>query len=489
VTPPAAAAPLTSRRRGVLLNFLSLSASAWSQQLLNFFTGVYLARVLGVAALGQVILAQGIVLYFRVAADLGLDLFGARSVAKAPARVSATVGRLTGARLTNAALCLCVLLLTAAALHAVRPIGWMVAAFGLLLVPIALSLEWAFSGLERMELVGGSRFLGAALSLGLLVCLVRTPDDILVVPLANAAALSAGALLLFAVFTREHGRATPVFSVAAWKAVVRQAAPTGISLVLIQVYVGFGVIALGLLEGETAAGLYGASQKLVAVVTAISSMFGAALYPRLSALHEQGREAFEDLMSAGFRAMVVAGVPLGVGGALVAPTLVATVYGPGYGPSAVVFRWLVPSVILSFANIPFGYALLAAGRQRSYFLAAAAGAVVNVVATLLLIPRLHLLGPAVATLMTEGLVLAILFVESRKVGRVSAGRQLLSVGLSAAAMAAAILTLHPGSLPAQVLLGAAVYGACLLATGGLRRSDLAALRLLKAGGSQAGLTA
>jgi O-antigen/teichoic acid export membrane protein len=467
------------QRRGVLLNFLSLAASAWSQQFLNFLTVIYLARVLGADALGQVMLAQAIVLYFRFGADMGLDLLGARRVAKTPALAASIVGTFTGVRLMNASVCFVALLLTAAGLQLIRPVGWMVAAFGLLLVPIALSLEWAFTGLERMELVGAFRFVVAALWLGIIVGFVRTPDAVLVVPLANVAAMCAGALMLFAVFRRQYGRVMAVFSIPSWERLVRGAAPTGVSLVLIQVYVGFGVVAVGLMEGETAAGLYGAPQKLVLFLTAISSMFGSALYPRLSALHDKGREAFEGLMSVGLRAMLLAGVPLGVGGALVAPSLIEAVYGPEYAASAAVFRWLVLSVILSFANIPFGYALLAAGRQRPYFRASAAGAAINVAATVALIPRLHLLGPAVATLITEGVVLTILVVASRGVGRVSCGRTLVPVGVSAAAMAAGILAVQPASLPVCVLLGAGIYVAGLVLTGGLRRSDLDALRLLR----------
>ncbi len=238
------------------------------------------------------------------------------------------------------------------------------------------------------------------------------------------------------------------------------------------------MIALGLLEGDRAAGLYAAPQRVVLFLTAISSMFGAALYPRLSALHAEGREGFERVMSLGFRTMILIGVPIGVGGALVAPALIGAIYAPEYQAGATVFRWLVPSVIPIFANVPFGYALLAAGRQRTYFRASLAGAVTNVVATLVLIPRLHLLGPVVATLITESLVLGVLIVKSREVGRVTAGREIASVGISAAAMTLALITLRPESLAAQVLLGAFVYGATLVVSGGLDRSDLALLRAL-----------
>ncbi len=49
----------------VLVNFLTLSASTWLQQVLNFLTVLYLAHALGADAFGQIAVAQALVLYFR----------------------------------------------------------------------------------------------------------------------------------------------------------------------------------------------------------------------------------------------------------------------------------------------------------------------------------------------------------------------------------------------------------------------------------------
>jgi O-antigen/teichoic acid export membrane protein len=456
----------------VLVNFLTLSASTWLQQVLNFLTVLYLARALGADAFGQIAVAQAVVLYFRLGSDLGLDLLGGRRVAQDPARVTTIVGAFTAARVANAALAVLLLLLVASAIHVVRPIGWVVAAFGLLLAPLALSLEWAFSGLERMAVVGTFRVVVAVTWLVLVLVLVRGPDHVLAVPLANAVAMSAGAFLLYVLFRRRYGLVAPVIQVDRWLALVREAAPIGLSLVLIQIYVGFGVIAIGLLLGERAAGLYAAPQRVVLFLTAISSMFGAALYPRLSALHGRGRGPFERQMAIAFRAMLLVGLPLGVGGALVAPSLMAAVYPAEYEPGGAVLRWLVLSVIPIFATTPFGCAVLAAGRQQAYFRAAAAGAAANVALTLALVPHLRLLAPVAATLVTETLVLALLVAASRDLGRVNGWRAIRAAGTAAAVMAAALAWLRPPSLVAQVLLGAGVYGATLFVSGGLTKADL-----------------
>ena len=278
-------------RRSLLGNFLSLSAATWVAQALGFLVVVYLAREVGAGALGQVALAQAIVLQFRFVADMGFDLLGSRRIAADRAAAPATVADLTGARLLNAAIAGGALAAVALAADRFVPVGWMTAVFGLSLVCWALSVEWAFMGLERMDLVGLARLTAAAVWLLLVLAFVRGGTPLVVVPAAYVAGQACGAGLLFARFRRAHGPVRLRCRHVAWLAALRQAAPIGLSFVVIQIHVGFGLVALGLFDGDRAAGLYAAPQRLVLFLTAVSSMFGAAVYPRLSALWAGGERS------------------------------------------------------------------------------------------------------------------------------------------------------------------------------------------------------
>jgi O-antigen/teichoic acid export membrane protein len=472
----APAAETAPARRSLLGNFLSLSISTWGAQAVNFLVIVYVARTLGAGALGQLTLAQAIVIYFRFVADMGFDTMGSRRVAADRRAVVAAVVELTACRLANAAAAGSMLVLVALAAGQFLPIGWLLLLFGLSLVPGALSLEWAFMGLERMDLVGLARFVAAAVWLLIVAALVRGGTPLSVVPLAYLAGQACGAAILFLLFRRAHGRVRVRFDRSRWAAALRQAAPIGLSFIVIQVYVGFGLVALGMIEGDRAAGLYAAPQRLVLFLTSASSMFGAALYPRLAALRAGGGNGFERLVRLGLRTMVLASVPVAVGGMLVASPLVGAVYGPGYQSGAAVFRWLVPSVAPIFVDVVLGYALLAAGGERLFFRASIAAAVVNVAANLALIPRLHLVGPAVATLLAEGVVMAMLVAATRPLAPLAVGRTVVAAAASAALMAAAITLVRSAPVAVQILVGASAYLAGVAALKGLTSADLAALR-------------
>jgi O-antigen/teichoic acid export membrane protein len=473
-----AVAPAAIGRRSLLGNFLSLSAFTWAAQAISFLLVVYVARVIGAGGLGQVALAQAIVLQFRFVADIGFDLLGSRRIAADRAAAPAVVAELVGARLLNAAIAGGALAAVALAVDRFVPVGWITAVFGLSLVCWALSLEWAFMGLERMDVVGFARFTAAAVWLLLVLALVHDGTPLIVVPAAYVAGQACAAGLLFARYRRAHGPVRLRYRHAAWFAALRQAAPIGLSFIVVQVHVGFGLVALGLFDGDRAAGLYAAPQRLVLFLTAASSMFGAAVYPRLSALWAAGGGEFERVVRLGFHVMVLASVPLAVGGALVARPLVGLVYGAGYEDGALVFRWLVPSVVPIYVSVLLGYALLAAGGERRYFLASVAGAAVVVAANVALIPRLHILAPAVATVAAECAVFALMAFSVRRVASVAAGRAVWVAAAAAALMAAAVLLVRSAPVAVQIAVGAAVYVAGVAALKGLTAADVDLMREL-----------
>ena len=468
----ATAAPPAAGGRSLLGNFLSLSAATWAAQAVGFLVVVYVARVFGAGALGQVALAQALVLQFRFVADLGLDLTGSRRIAANRAAASEAVTDLGGARLINAAIAGIALAAVAVVVGRFVPVRAVTAVFGLSLACWALSLEWAFMGLERMDLVGVARFTAAAVWLLMVVLLARDGASLLVVPAAYVVGQACGAGVLFARFRRSYGPVRLRLAHRAWLDALRRSTPVGLSLIVIQVHVGFGLVALGLLDGERSAGVYAAPQRLVLFLTAVSSMFGAALYPRLSASWAEGREAYERVLALGVRMTVVASVPLATGGALVAGPLVRLVYGGGYEDGGAVFRWLVPAVVPISISTVLGYALLAAGRERHYLRASLIGAAVVVAANLALIPRLHSIAPALATLAAECAVFVAMALGLRRAHRPGALRTVAIAAAAAALMAAAILFARSAPVVLQVGLGAAVYIAAIAALGGVGPDDV-----------------
>jgi O-antigen/teichoic acid export membrane protein len=348
-------------------------------------------------------------------------------------------------------------------------------------IPLAGLLEWAFTGLERMEFVGASRAAAAAVSLLIVVAWVRRPDQVLLVPIAYVAGLASSAIALLIAFRRRYPHFRIRIDARHWRQGLREALPLGLSFVVTQISYTFGTLALGLYEGQRPVGLYSAPQKVVLLLLSMAALFGTAVYPRMVVMYRRGRPSLERVMLLAARVMLAVAIPVAIGGAMVAGSLIRFFYGPGYEAGVPVFQILVWSIVAVFANAPFAFALLAAGGQKQYLTSATAGAAVNIIANIVLIPRLHLLGPAVATVGSEIVVLTMLVRYARRAGSISVTRVVLAAGGASIVMAAALYFVRAMPFPLQVVAGGLAYAAALALLGGTTREDIRMLRSLDPG--------
>ena len=143
-----------------------------------------------------------------------------------------------------------------------------------------------------------------------------------------------------------------------------------------------------------------------------------ALFPELSRLAggQAGRQRLRSLFRAGVVPMLAGGVALAAGGAVTARALIPLVYGSGesYAPAAKVFRLLVWAIPAMFLYLLSGHTLYALGEQRRVTGAMAVAGLANVALNVALIPRWSGLGAGVAALLSEWLLLALLYPLARR---------------------------------------------------------------------------
>lgn len=174
------------------------------------------------------------------------------------------------------------------------------------------------------------------------------------------------------------------------------------------------------LAGAEELGRYNAAVRLFAWLA-----FFAA-FATTSALPWLARRAHEGDLG---RALTALAQPLLLLAALAAGALwpwcaeiLTLVYGAEFAVAATSLRWLLLALVAVYAGAPFLTALLAAARARSALGVAALALLVNVLANLVLVPRLGGAGAAAATLLTEVTVLALALLVLRGMRAAPAGR-------------------------------------------------------------------
>lgn len=245
-----------------------------------------------------------------------------------------------------------------------------------------------------------------------------------------------------------------------WGALMRAAVPLGIAGVFGIILFRVDTVILAAFEPAAVVGDYGAAYRLFEATLFLGWSIGAAVYPVLSRLDD--RKALATIYRGAVKLAVAATLPLAVGAAVLAEPLVELLYGAEFDEAATALQLLAPAIALFPVTYVTSLLLVARGRQR--FIAVLYGAVtaVNIALNLVLIPEFSLNGAALATSLTEALV--VLFSVAlgvRLVGGISAPR-VLAGPLVASATAGVAMALLSSSFWLAAAAGGLVYLAVLV---------------------------
>jgi O-antigen/teichoic acid export membrane protein len=433
-----------------------------------FAATIYIARVLGAEGYGVIAFATAVVLYISRIADAGADLgLGVREIAAHPHDADRLASAFIALRLP---LSIALAALTAAVAIPLLPSpdDYVLALYGLTLVAAGLSTRWVHLGHERAGRVAVARVIGEGTMVVLVLLFVHGREDITRVPLAQLAGeLLASALLL--AWLRRAGHRVGVR--ADWPLVrplMDRASRLVVSTMLGLVIYNADFIFLRFMRGSETVGYYAAAYALISFLSNLGIAYGLSLLPTLTRLATDPRQQRELYHTASAH-VVAAGLPVVLGGFLLAPQIIRLMFGSEYAPASVALQVLIWSIPIALIRDVPVIALMASGREDQVLRTTGFSAVANLALNAALIPKLGMVGAAAATVLTEivRMTLAMRYGSRLGFGVTPPVRYWRSL-LAGVAMAVAVLLLPGDSLLLSVLVGATVYVAALAAVGGLR---------------------
>jgi O-antigen/teichoic acid export membrane protein len=251
------------------------------------------------------------------------------------------------------------------------------------------------------------------------------------------------------------------------RTVFTHARPLIVTSLLSMLIYNADVVMLRIFRDRTEVGLYLVAYTLINFLGATGNIITISLLPTLRRLRESGGP-HEGVYHTTFAQAVTAGLPVAVGGALMAPPVLDLVFGSAYDASTGPLRILIWSFPLLLLRAVEQGALIASGRQHDVLRSTAAAASVNVGLNLVAIPVFGMYGAAATTVLAE----AVRFAVSRRFaarlgyGAVSLTRLWRPVAATAA-MAVVLLLVRPAQAIPGILLGGAVFTAVLALAGGI----------------------
>lgn len=434
---------------------------------LPLVTAPYLSRVVGQQGVGLYAYAWSISYLFVLLGMLGLADYGVRAIAAVkdqPAELNRTFSeiytmQLLVAGLTLAAWFVYVFVFARAeqtiALH-----------LTMMSVSCLVNIDWCLMGLDQFKPIALRNTAVKLIAAACIFLFVRSPADLWIYALAWSLATLIGCMLCWPLL-RGKLRLTRV----PFRGALRHLWPCAVlflSVLAVNIYRTMDKVMVGGMAGMAENGLYENAEKIIYCLSGLISAVGTVMLPKATFLLQRGEEGkVRQSIRTTMDLILCLTCGMAFGLAAVSAEFAPLFYGADFARSGDMMIPLGFTLIcIGLANVIRTQWILPQKRDHLFVISVVSGAVVNLIANLLLIPRLHAMGAVVGTLLAESAVPLIQYLYLRK--ELPYRGYLLSllgysliggVMLLALRLAAPLL---PGGgwlhLALQVILGAAVYG-------------------------------
>ena len=219
-------------------------------------------------------------------------------------------------------------------------------------------------------------------------------------------------------------------------------------------------------------GWYNAPYNLIMMLMIISHSINQSLYPSLTRRFAQDAGTVNRVLGRVTKYLLIISLPIALGVTLLAQPIVSALYGEAFEHSTLALQiliWVLPSMFLTDL---FGHTAMAMDNERGVARVNTINALFNVTLNLLLIPSYGLLGAAVTTVLTEIVgVTQYYFLLRHKVDSMDLKRTLVRPLASGLIMSAFVWMMRTSNLLLAIVVGAAVYTGCILATGAISSAE------------------
>jgi O-antigen/teichoic acid export membrane protein len=373
----------------------------------NFIIAVLLARSLGVAVLGQYALATAIAGIVFGVVNLGIQGVLTREVAKDVSRAGEYLGNSLAIRL---------LVSLPVGVGVSSLIAWVIGFEGetatLVLVASVFTglagvvsvLYGVFQAVGKFEYPFIYTLFYKAASLVGCILLLANDQGLIFILILFAALQAVTGILAAAKIAKTICAVRLIVNLRFWRPFVQMSFPLALAGTAEFVNMKSDAIMLGTFKGEWDTGIYNGATNLYLGATAPILAFFAAFFPTFSRAYMVSKREAARLFKNVFLLALFGSLALALLIGLFSDSIVMLVYGDEFVSSALPLMILACGFPFIILNRLCNYALIGMGFQKWIFYVISSGAIFNVGANILLIPKYSFVGASITTVATEALI-------------------------------------------------------------------------------------
>lgn len=412
------------QKRSLKLNFVMNAILTMSSFIFPLISFPYVSRILLPEGTGKVSFATSLIAYFTMFAQLGIPTYGVRACARVRddrKALTRTAQELLIINLVMTALSYTALFLALIFVPRLRQERDLYLLVSLSMLFTTIGMEWLYKALEQYTYITVRSIAFKLVSLVSMFALIHSREDYVIYGGITILASSASSIFNFfharrfislrpvgGYHFKPHLKAVAVFFAMACASTV---------------YTNLDTVMLGFMTSDETVGYYNAAVRIKSILVSIVTSLGAVLLPRASYYVEHGQmDQFRKITRKALNFVFLAAVPMMLYFILFARQGIFLLSGENYAGSVIPMQWIMPTLLfIGLSNVLGIQILVPLGRERVVLWSIVAGAAVDVVLNVLLIPKFGASGAAAATSAAELVVLAVQFVVLGKEAKTAFG--------------------------------------------------------------------
>lgn len=293
-------------------------------------------------------------------------------------------------------------------------IGWFI-------ITVNSTYVGLFQSKHKMDRATLAEVIGRLIILGFVLFFIKTGYGLLAIVSAYTIG-NAVNLIVNMIFGSKYVNFHLEFDTSIWKQMFLEAWPMGIVLVLHIIYLRVDSVMLSIMKTPEDVGIYGAPYKILEILILVPGIFMGNVFPIITRYFHEKSDKIYDAIQKSFDFLSILAIPIVVGVFMLATPIISLVAGEQFltsstigdfmghfANSALTLQVLIFATgIIFFSNI-FSSTAVAIHKQKKLVWPNVIFALANVVLNLILIPKLSYIGASIATVITEFLVLLIIW--------------------------------------------------------------------------------
>lgn len=379
--------------------------------LIPLITTPYISRVLGVDNVGIYSYTYSIVYYFMMGSMIGINNYGARTIAKNEKNKEIMSKKFISIYLLQLSLSIImiisyILFLTITS-YQYKNIMMIQLIF---LLSAALDINWFFFGLEKFKITISRNIIIKLFSLILIFVFVKSSNDLWIYTLIMSMGTLISQLYLW-IFVKKEIK----FVKVNLKNILEHLKPCLILFIPVIAYSIYRVMdktMIGYIACTTELGYYESAEKIINIPISLITALGTVMLPHMSKLE---MSKIKEKINESFELCFCFVVPMIIGLIIISKDFTLIYFGKEFMKTSQILSCLIITILFSgVANVIRTNYLIPSGNDRIYVTSTILGAVINLILNLIFIPKYASMGACIGTIIAEFVVMIYQIIMTRK---------------------------------------------------------------------------